>query len=361
MTLEETRQRFWVFAETCRHLRVYEQIVEGCARNDEMMAFMEAAPRGQRRPNLLLASVHNMLLAGAEHELAAWYPSVSDNPPPPGDPIGAFVDFVGSHGERITEDLRVRSTQTNEPNRSCLWRAAIPEIASRDRPLALFELGASAGLNLAFDRYAYEFSYPTDGSEHVEHSGSANDASAMRSNLRLGLPQPLLAIPEISVRRGLDLNPADLTDAETVRWLKACIWPEQLGRHQRFDAAVANTRIDPPEVIQGDLIDGLFGLVEAASEDSHVVLFNSWVMFYVERSRRETLEHKIEEVAQQFPRVTWFFAEGPGVVEWAGNAEDYLTEPHSVLGYKNWVNGKPDSERVVGKCHAHLEWLDWSF
>ena len=50
---------------------------------------------------------------------------------------------------------------------------------------------------------------------------------------------PPLDPPPVAWRAGIDLSPVDLRDPDDVRWLRACLWPDQRARHERFDAAVA--------------------------------------------------------------------------------------------------------------------------
>ena len=345
MAIKETADRFRRFSRTeAGHLPVYSRLVSGCADDVDVMTLMEHAPRGQRRPNLLLASVHDILLSGVDHPLAAWYPSVSESTPPGEDPYPAFRDLIDSHLQRVTDDLATKATQTNEPNRSCLWRLAMPQLSREvDVPLAIVELGPSAGLNLCFDRYSYDF----DG----------GDKGLMSCRLRGGAaPEPLDI--NVSSRVGLDLMPVDLTDLAAVRWLKACIWPEQLERHHRFDTAVSIAALDPPDLRQGDLIDDLPALLAEVGPDHHLVVINSWVLFYVERSRRLALESMLDRHQGDFAALSWVSAEGPGVIAWAGDRDDYLDEPHSVVGWTHWRDGQLRTQKILARCHSHLAWLE---
>jgi hypothetical protein len=344
----ETADRFRGFARTeASALPVYTRLVSASAEDIDLMQLMESAPRGQRRPNLLLASVHDLLLSGVDHPLARWYPSISGEPVRDGDPFPAFRDLIWSNADRVTADLKTRATQTNEPNRSCLWRVMLPMVARRGpaAPIALVELGPSAGLNLCFDRYTYDFA---DGGD-----------SLMSCQLRGAVESiDFDADAAVATRVGLDLSPIDAADDVAVRWLKACIWPEQLDRHARFDAAVSIVAADPPDLRQGDLIDDLPGLFDEIDADHHVVVINSWVLFYVERSRRIELEQTLGHHASAFAGMSWISAEGPGVVGWAGEPDDFLEEPHSVVGWTHWRSRKLVEQQVIARCHSHLAWLE---
>jgi hypothetical protein len=301
---------------------------------------------GQRRPNLLLAAVHDLLLAGTASNLGRWYQTVTGGVAPPfEDPGPVFLAFIWDHVDEITAALRHRATQTNEPNRSCLWwvatRAAAADVPHR--PLSLVELGPSAGLNLAFDRATYDWGALDPPDERLR-------CEVRRGDELIGAP-----LPPIGARTGIDQSPISLDDEAGLRWLKACIWPEQPERHLRFDAAVARSRLDPPTLIQGDLIDRLPDVLDAIPHDHHVIVMNTWVLAYVRRDRRVDLSRLLDQLAVD-RTVTWISAEGAGVVDWVDASRD--DELSTVVGMARWRDGRR-TNATVARCHAHLAWLDW--
>jgi hypothetical protein len=345
VTIEQTATRFRWFAADVERVPMYQRIVLAAAEDEDLLALMEQAPERQRRPNLILAAVHDLLLAGDDDALGRWYPTVNGGATPPAsDVFPAFRAFVDSHHDAVVAMLRTRSTQTNESNRSCLWRAAIPAVgATVDAPIALLELGASAGLNLCFDRYTYDFDRNSDD-------------ALMQCTIRSGSPPVDRPIPQISARAGLDVHPIDVGDDVEVRWLKACVWPEHLERHRRFDAAVAIAREDPPRLVHGDLVDDLEAVVATLPLDAHVVVINSWVLTYLERDRRVELESRLGAIGADRP-VTWLTAEAPTVVSWAGERPTD-GEFFSAVGVARWRDGSV-SRSLLAKVHAHLEWMEW--
>ncbi len=84
-------------------------------------------------------------------------------------------------------------------------------------PLAIIELGASAGLNLLWDQYRYV--YDGDGS-----FGALDTAVVIRSQFR-GSQRPALPAlaPPVVGRVGVDLDPIDVRDSEQGRWLQALV------------------------------------------------------------------------------------------------------------------------------------------
>jgi hypothetical protein len=119
------------------------------AARDDVLDMVRAAPPAAHRPNVLLAAVHYPLLGGLAHPLADVYAGTSD-----ADPGPLFLDICVAQRPAIEDLLRTRHTNTNEVGRSALLGPALTDTARRlGEPLALVEVGCSAGLNLLCDRY----------------------------------------------------------------------------------------------------------------------------------------------------------------------------------------------------------------
>src|SRR4051794_32125522 len=113
---------------------VYERLATMVARDDDVLALVGALPPDKRQPNLLFGVVR--LLGG-----------------PVEDPA-AFHDYAMANWPAIEAEVRQRFTQTNEAGRCAVL---LPVLVSLPQPLALLEVGASAGLCLYPDRYAYRY------------------------------------------------------------------------------------------------------------------------------------------------------------------------------------------------------------
>ena len=118
------------------------------------------------------------------------------------------------------------------------------------------------------------------------------------------------ALPEISWRRGIDLNPLDLTNPDHLAWLRSCIWPEHTERRERFDLAVAIAAENTPTIVGGDLIDRIADVLDDAPADSTRVVFHSAVMSYLDAGRRRTFASMMHGRDD----VVWISNESPGVV-----------------------------------------------
>jgi hypothetical protein len=107
----------------------YAAICLGVADDTDVLARLHTLPPPKRQPNLLLGAVR--FLGGS---VASW---------------PAFRAFVLDHWDELAATMSTRRTQTNEPGRCA---TLLPVLTTLPQPLALFEVGASAGLCLYPDR-----------------------------------------------------------------------------------------------------------------------------------------------------------------------------------------------------------------
>jgi hypothetical protein len=253
---------------------VYERLAEAVSRDEEILALIAALPPEKRQPNLLFGVVR--LLGG-----------------PVEDP-DAFGEFTLAQWPAIEAELRVRATQTNEAGRCAVL---LPVLAALPQPLALLEVGASAGLCLYPDRYTYRYGAHTVGS-----GGPVLDCAAM------GL-RPPSRVPEVVWRAGLDVNPLDVTDPADVAWLDALIWPEHTRRRERLRAAAAIAAADPPPLVRGDLVDDLPALAARAPDGATLVVFDVSVLYHVPAERRAAYAGLVRGLPGH-----WVALEAPGMV-----------------------------------------------
>src|SRR3954453_4499535 len=239
------------FAEDEAHGKspLYEELARGVAADEEILDLLLSLPRLKRQPNLLFAAARHLF----------------------GTPDGwrRFRRGVAQRKDALCALMLMRSTQTNEPGRCA---TLLPVLASLPQPLALLEVGASAGLCLLPDRYAYRY----DGGGLLGSSPIVFDCAT-----RGAVPVPN-APASVAWRAGLDLHPLDVRSAEDVRWLRALIWPEQGNRFVHFDRAVELARGADIEVLPGDLTRDLVALATAAPQNATLVVFHSAVLAYLD-------------------------------------------------------------------------------
>ena len=257
----------------------YERLCLGVAGDAEVIERLDLLPAAKRQPNLLLGAVR--FLDG------------------PVDDYRDFRTFVLTRWDTLAATMSSRQTQTNEASRCT---ALVPVLAALPQPLALLEVGASAGLCLHPDRYAYRYD-----------DGPVLGTSSLVLRCRTTGPVPVpSALPTVVWRRGLDLNPLDVRDDEQMRWLRSLIWPEQTTRFDIFERALAIARENPPRIVSGDLTADLVAVAAEAPRNATLVVYHSAVLAYLDGDGRARFRAQLAQLAETRPTV-WVSNEGPGV------------------------------------------------
>ncbi len=271
---------------------LYEHLARHLAADDAIPALITGACRRNHAPILFFACVHDLVLRDPTGDLARAYQAVGDGLDPDAvDLWPSLQALVAERGDELDEMLRTREVQTNEVGRSSALVPALTLVGDRfGQPLALIELGASAGLNLLADRYHVTYT-AGDGRVLVGPAGSAVQLSCeVHGTRRPPLPDPQddKAPPPMVIgsRLGVDRNPVDVADPDAVRWLQACVWPGLADRRTRLDAAVALARQDPPELWTGDALDLIEQAVATARPDEVPCVISTWMLAYLSRERR---------------------------------------------------------------------------
>lgn len=289
----------------------------GVADDPEIHAWLADLPEPKQQPNLVFAA-------------ARWHGA-----PAPG-PYAGLRDVLLGAEAAVKATIMQRATQTNEVGRLA---TLVPVLAQLPGPLALVEVGASAGLCLYPDRYDY--AWPPRG----ELTGSGGPT--LRAGVTGAMPVPERH-PEIAWRGGVDLNPLDVTDEDAMSWLETLVWPEQEERRERLRAAVDVARSQPAYVVAGDLFDHLPALLERAGAHGTPVVFHSAVLAYVDVAGRERF-HDLMTGLVAHGACRWISNEAPGVLPRVTGG--LVTPPgRFVLG----LDGVP-----VAVTHGHGHAIDW--
>ncbi|MEO5742756.1 MAG: DUF2332 family protein, partial [Vicinamibacterales bacterium] len=171
--LDSLAQRFVRFASEARdHAGPLYAALSSQIAQDEQLLVVARHVRRPPVPNVFFAAVHFVLAPMPERELAAFYGSLCDDPRPPDGAYQPFRDFVLSNTATLIPLLETRITQTNDVSRCSFLLPAFTLVhrASGLRPLALIDVGCSAGLHLRWDRYHYDYGVVQVGDAHAEVS-----------------------------------------------------------------------------------------------------------------------------------------------------------------------------------------------
>jgi Uncharacterized protein conserved in bacteria (DUF2332) len=308
--------RYMRFAEVQAHgsSPLYEQLALGVSTDRVILDLLATLPLVKQQPNLLFAAAR--VVGGTPEGFAEFRTTVVDR----------WDDVSGV--------MRARLTQTNEPARCA---ALYPLLASLPQPLALVEVGASAGLCLYPDRYRYDYGYVTAGDQDSPLTVLCEVEGAIRPE-----PGPV----DVVWRAGIDLNPLDVTNDDDVTWLETLIWPEHAERRSRLRAAVAIARTDVPHIVPGDLVKEFPGLIATAPKGATLVVFHSAVLNYVSADAREAFARRALTTGGH-----WLSQEGPGIVTRASAGLPTVPRGHFVLAH----DGMPMA--FTAPHGGHIRWL----
>lgn len=346
---------------------IYPAICRGVADDARVLSLLDDTPLPQRRPLLLLAAVHFLLLSGVDHPLAAYYDTVADVrgfpfEPPAGDVVAVFTAFCEEQRSELERVIATRTTQTNEVGRCTALLPGLCHIASLydwDAPLSLLDLGTSAGLNLLFDDYAYTYRSVSD--DGILTAGSPGSAVSIECSARDDVRSlPELRLPAMGDRVGLDLSPLDPFSDDAVLWLLACQWPDNPTRFGRLRGALSNVRAsaNPPRLERGDMVTDLPSVAASITGTTPLVVFHSWVAAYLDESQQRTLAAEVGALGTARP-VHHLYCETP--FETPG-----LPTPPSPMPREGpdlataLVHIGPEGEAVrLADTHPHGYWIRW--
>jgi hypothetical protein len=240
---------------------------------------------------------------------------------------------LDAHAEFLRQFCAEQDVQTNEVQRSWALVPAFLSLAD-ERPLDLLELGPSAGLNLVWDRYHCVYSTGTWGSGSLELRGDDRTpppASFFSRSVSVGR------------RRGVDLNPVDVTTDDGSLLLQAFVWADQTERLARLRAAIDVVRSDPPELIRGDYVRDLPRLLADRVPGAQLVVYETASTQYLDRVQRDTLYAAMHDAGRDEPFTFLTTLSNGG-------------EDHYTFQAVDWPSGE---RRVVEHFDFHGSWLRW--
>jgi len=248
------------------------------------------APSPYQRPLLLMAALRaEALRVGDRHPL---HPAIAAREVRPETGTRtALAEALADASPRVVADLATRAVQTNETSRAVawLWPAALAGCGGERRPLALYDIGCSAGLNLAGDRLPPLWT----------------DAE--------GAALAVVEAPRVVARRGFDAHPLDVRRDADRLWLTACVWPGETARQDRLLAAMQ-----------------AFSALAADSEPRSAAPV-------LEAADLGDVPARLDALARETPPRTVHLAYQTVV-------RDYLTEPvraRYAEGMRGWLTGAP--------------------
>lgn len=284
-------------------------------------------------------ALHALARSGRARDLAQLYPPLEAKP----DQLWAAIESAIEKHDDFLHDFLDSPPQTNEVSRSSpLLGMALRLTERREMPLALYEIGASAGLNLAFDTYHYDLG---DDREWGPGNALVNIESEWRGNI-----PPLDAKLEIASRAGCDRNPLDPHNPESVERQLAYIWADQHNRIGRVSAALSAAASMPYTVEKADAAEWVEArLAETPEPGVARVFFHTIVWQYLSQTTKDRITAAFELAganATADSPLVWMYME----------SEDHPAG--AILKQTVWP-GSGELE-TVGLSDYHGRWVDWA-
>ena len=291
----------------------------------------DPSPGGDALALRLCGGLHALVRSGGAPELSSLYPP---RPLPGGAGLGEKLVPILAGSDLLP--WLDRAPQTNEVGRSAVLMAGLLTAAARfGLPFDLFELGASAGLNLQLDRYGYDLGGLA--------AGATGSSVHLRPEWRGAAPPD--AEVRIARRAGVDLNPLD--PGEHGERLLAYIWPDQPERLRRTEAALALAAADPPPVEAGDAADWIEGRPggSAARGVTRAVMHSVAFQYFpadVQARVARHIAHLGAEASEESPLIWLRFEKLP-------------QDERFSLRLRTW----PGEDRLLARAHPHASDVEW--
>ena len=317
------------------------------AGSDAALRALGAVPARGRRPEAVLAALHDRALAGSAPTLAVALAA--------GDAAAAgtaAVDALLQDTDAVAALLARRRVRTDDTGPCAVLYPAVAEAAHRAGAdaVGLVDVGCAAGFALQLDRVALGYS---DG------RALGDPSSPVRLSARVvgGRPVPARAVPPVVARVGVDPDPLDVTDPDDARWLRACVGPDRPERAARLAAEVALVTAEPPVLLRGDPVDVLPDALARVPAGALPVVTTAWTLSGLAPADRLRFLARLDEAAAGRP-VAWVSVEGVGVAPAVPTLGDRRASGHSTVGVVV-ADGPVLSAEAVGRCWSRGSVLAW--
>jgi len=281
-------------------------------------------------------ALHALVQTGVSPELAAVYPPEMASE---SDLRDAIARTIVLHEQAVLASLD-SAPQTNEVARSGMLLPGFLAIARQTQlPLAICEIGSSAGLNLLFDRFHYQYGDTAWG----------DPASPLRlaPEVRAAMPR-LDGTLSVIGRSGCDISPVDVADPQARLRLRSYVWPDQALRVARMEAAIGLAQAARISVERIDALRFVRERLMAPQPGVTRTLFHSIMWQYMPENVRGEIELAMAEIG------TATGADSP--VAWLRMEPLDTLQPFATMTMTMWPGGEM---RTLAKCDYHGRWIEW--
>jgi hypothetical protein len=359
---EDTRRSFLEESAWLRFSSpLFSALARASAEDSDMLELGSATRPGQSAGMLLPIVVHYLLLKSPDPELSRYFPSIAAVPEPAEEAFPAFREFCLDRRMEVAELLANHTVNTNLVERSSSILATLAYVSHLTRqPLSLVEICCSAGLNLVFDQYHYDF-------------GSAGQTGQARSPVQLTCKiigrsrPPVDGIPQVAHRVGVDLVKVDPLDPLERLWMQATLFPEWKAEREHLDAALSVRVAHPLRIIAGNALEVLPSLL-AEMPGTLCVLHTHCMGQWSERAKNELddiLRHASRDRDIHRVGIDRIHQEPPEMVRGrlAKLASSGIPLTQKSLPSRvehTWYVNEEASARLLGQADGCGAWIDWN-
>lgn len=323
-------------AFTARLCRLLPQVLDAATATGRRVRDWPGDPVADALALRMTGGLHALVLTGADKALEAAYPpnDVDD------EALAAALTGAIARNDSFLAGFLDLPPQTNETARAAMLLPGLLLVARETGlPLALCEIGSSAGLNLFLDRFRYDYA----GSSW----GPADSPALLAPEVR-GNPPPLDGDLRIAGRTGNDIAPVDIADAAQRLRLRSYIWADQAARLQRLDAALGIASGESFALEKADAAEFVRKQLAARRPGEAFVLFHSIMWQYMPRASKDAVCAALEEAGEQ--------ATADMPVAWLRMEPEGEAPPHATLSLTSWPGGET---RRLAHCDYHGRWIEW--
>lgn len=345
MTPEALREHFLRQADGCQQLgslftarlcRALPDLLDDMTETGRRVLNWPGDPRPGALALRLCGALHHLVLSGADEALAVVYPPATVHD---GTLATALKASIRRNDAAINRFLD-SPPQTNEVGRSGMLLPGFLTIARETGlPLAVHEIGASAGLNLQFDRFHYRY----DGAEWGDPASPAQLAPEIR-----GVSPRLDGDLTVVSRSGCDIAPIDISNPAARLRLRSYIWPDQPLRLERLNGALELAKANPPALVAKDAATFVRDALAGRKPGEAFVLFHSIMWQYMPAATQAAIADLLEQAGGD--------AVAGAPIAWLHMEPNDTRDPHAMLTLTLWPSGET---RKLARCDYHGRWIEW--
>ncbi|MHA2253564.1 MAG: DUF2332 domain-containing protein [Candidatus Kariarchaeaceae archaeon] len=326
---------------------LYKSICEIVVDSEYLLQITDSVPLGQPFPNILLGGVHFLILKGFKHELSNYY--ATTDPPKGIKPVDdnlkeIFIDFVKQYEEQIVEICKTKKVQTNEIGRCSFILPGLNYLNSlTDKPIILVEIGASGGLLLNYHKYGLRYSH------RKQITGDPNSIVQLECEVIGSKVPPVLDLPDIKMKVGIDLYPVRCSNPDEALWLQSLVWPKHIDRFRSLKSALEICRIDLSSynLVQGDGFRDIERYLENYTDSGSILcIYHSFAINQISKEEQQQYYNKLKSHTSNFDNTIYELR-----INWLPESK------HQLVLHK--IHKGEILTTELANVHHHGRWIEW--